>query len=92
MERKCTLFDAKIRWRPRIGFLETSRQKEVEDLAKIIQLKIKNCLEIIMEAHWEVMEGPIGGYAAAIKRMDDAGFNLAVWQAELDQLYHSKLC
>jgi hypothetical protein len=38
------------------------------------------------------MEGPINGYSAAIKTMDDAGFNLAVWQAEIDQLCHSKLC
>ena len=92
MERRITLFDPKIRWRPRDEFLETGRQKEVEDLAKILQLKIKNCLEMLMEAHWDMMERPIEYHAEAFKRFEDAGFNLAVWQKELDQLCHAKLC
>ena len=92
MERTFTLFDAKIRWRPHNGFLETGRQKEVEDLAKILQLKIKNSLEIMMEAHWDMMERPIKYHEEAFKRFQDAGFNQAVWQEELKQLCHSKLC
>ena len=91
MENKTTLWDPKIRWRPRVGFLETGRQT-VEDLAKIIQLKIRNYTEMMVEAHTDMMEERLEDYEQAYTRFVDAGTNRAVWEEELNQLCRSKLC